>query len=207
MKRVLTFMVAVLVAFLLMLGPAQGVDNHSLTVDGVTYSPTKVTGGAVHYETPDVNPTTAFSERHTWEGNGSENLPCEGGIHWIDNENVLTVSHCLEVTPPETTTTTEAPPETTTTVPETTTTVPEVTTTTVTDPCDDGDCGTTSTTEPDVPTTTSPVPPTPTTTPPSAPPAPELPMTGPGETLMVIAAIGAFLVGTGALLLRFTRRA
>lgn len=110
--------------------------GYFLTVDGVTYQPSQESGPVRHYETPDVEPVEAFSDRHVWTGNGSELLPCPGGIHWIDNESLLTISHCLEVPPSTTTTTTTTEPPTTTTsttVPETTTTttVPETTTTTV----------------------------------------------------------------------------
>jgi len=132
---------------------------HELNVDGVTYAPSKLSGPTVHYETPDVNPTSAFSERHVWEGNGSENLPCEGGIHWIDNKNVLTISNCLEIPESTTTTTvvvtTTTVPPTTTTVPPTTTTIPETTTTTV---------QTTTTTTPSTTTSTTTVPESTTTT-------------------------------------------
>ncbi len=117
--------------------PALASGDHVLTVDGQEYSPTKVVGNAndptVHYETPDTNPGAAFTERHDWVGNGSEKLPCEFGIHWIDNANVLTISNCLEG---ETTTTTREDEETTTTTEDeksTTTTTQESTTTTVSD--------------------------------------------------------------------------
>lgn len=173
---------------------------HQLTVDGVTYSPTKVVGSGptVHYETPDSNPTEAFSERHQWVGNGSENLPCEGGIHWIDNKNLLTISHCLPgssttttSTPTTTssTTTTVAPttttsiPVTTTTAPVTTTTAPVPSTTTTTSP-------TTTTTEAST-TTTSTVPDTTTT--------PTLPETGIDVEASAKVALG--LIGLGCLAL------
>ena len=104
-------------------------DTATLVVDGTSYTSYKKSGSAYHFNTPDVNPQSAYVvDGHTWTGNGSEHLPCEFGIHWIHNKNVLTVSHCLDG-PDETTTTTTL--VTTTTVPETTTTVPETTTTTV----------------------------------------------------------------------------
>ena len=97
-----------------------------INVDGVEYQASKVTpGGTVHFETPDTNPVAAFTVRNVWVGNGSKQLPCPGGIHWIDNKNVLTISNCLEE---ETTTTTEQ--ETTTTTEQVTTTTGQVTTTT-----------------------------------------------------------------------------
>lgn len=126
-------------------------DGYFLIVDGNRYLPSEVSGPVRHYETPDTSPLEAYSDRHVWEGNGSEWLPCEGGIHWIDNANVLTVSHCLDVPPTTTTTTTEPPPTTTTT---TTTTQPPVTTTTA--PPTTTTSTTTTTTEPPATTTTLP---------------------------------------------------
>ncbi|RLB68245.1 MAG: hypothetical protein DRH08_01490 [Deltaproteobacteria bacterium] len=173
--------------------------DYLLTVDGVTYQPNKAVGEGptFHFNTPDVNPQAAFTDRHVWSGHGSENLPCEGGIHWIDNANVLTISHCLE-TPPETTTTTEPP--TTTTVPETTTTTgPPETTTTQPETS-------TTTSEPPGTTTTKPTPAETTTTIPevSTDIPEELPLTG--GSLALFAAIGTALLGLGALTLRATRR-
>ena len=141
-RRLLIAGAVVLLALALSAGLVASSDassDHVLNVDGTDYAPTKVVGSGptVHYETPDTNPAAAFSERHVWTGNGSENLPCEFGLHWIDNANVLTISNCLEgrttttTTEPEVTTTTE--PEVTTTIPDVTTTVPEDTTTTVPD--------------------------------------------------------------------------
>jgi hypothetical protein len=119
--------------------------THDLIVDGSTYQSYKESGSAIHWNTPDVNPTSAsFPERQQiWIGNsGSEHLPCEGGVHWISTENVLTVSHGLETPDTTTTTSTNVPTttieqtttttitETTTTVPGTNTTVPSSTTTT-----------------------------------------------------------------------------
>lgn len=105
-------------------GVAFGSEAPIITVDGVEYEATKVSGPTIHFETPDINPQAAFTARHVWSGkHGAEHLPCEGGIHWIDNKNLLTISHCLE----SPTTTTVVP--TTTTVPSTTTTTAETTTT------------------------------------------------------------------------------
>ncbi len=122
---------------------------HTLTVDGTVYAPTKIVGNGptVHYYTPGTTPSVAYTERHTWTGNGSGNLPCEGTLHWIDNANVLTISHCeyetgttttTVITPttttlPPTTTTTQVVVTTTTRPPTTTTTVPRTTSTTVVD--------------------------------------------------------------------------
>ena len=125
-----------------------------IVVDGVHYSASKVSGETVHYETPHTNPSSAYTDRNVWTGNGSELLPCEGGIHWIDNENLLTISHCL---PGETTTTTTSLPTTTTTVPPTTTTSTEPPSTTTTIP--------TSTTLPPTTSSTTTVPETTTTDP------------------------------------------
>ena len=162
-------------------------DSPTITVDGVTYSAVKVTpANTIHFETPDTNPSAAFTDRHVWEGHGSEYLPCDGGIHWIDNANVLTISHCLET---ETTTTTTAP-TTTTTVVETTTTTTTPTTTT--------SSPSTTTTAPV--TTSSSVPPTtepPTaTTPPSAPP-PTLPYTGLPDNASGLVLAGLALLSLG----------
>ena len=67
-----------------------------LNVDGNVYQPSQTSGPVRHYNTPDTNPGSAFSDRHTWNGvNGADNLPCPNGIHWVDNANLLTISHCL----------------------------------------------------------------------------------------------------------------
>lgn len=201
-------------------GTARATEVGPITVDGVEYAPSKVSGPTVHYETPDTDPQAAFTARHVWVGNGSDNLPCEGGIHWIDNKNVLTVSHCL---PTDTTTTTELPtttttePPTTTTVTEppttsstvtttvpasTTTTVPETTTssstsTTTTEASTTTSSSSTTTTAPPTTTTVQQI--TTTTT------LPELPATGPSETLSVVAVFGVLLATLGALTLRAVR--
>ena len=114
-----------------------------ITVDGIVYEATKVSGPVIHFETPGSNPQVAFTARNTWTGHGSENLPCNGGVHWIDNANVLTISNCLGGT--TTTTSTTVSPTTTlvtestttTSTTETTTTSPsDITTTTIQDePC------------------------------------------------------------------------
>ena len=140
---VIVLAVLVLVVLVVFAGTANGTGvENLLVVDGVAYEPTKVSGPTFHYETPDSNPTEAYLTghvyEHVWAGNGSEHLPCEGGIHWIANKNVLTVSHCLE-SPSSTTTT--VPPSTTTSVMETTTTTESPTTTTTQGP------STTTTTE------------------------------------------------------------
>lgn len=139
---------ALLLTLLITAAPALAAPTHQLTVDGTTYAPTKVTGGAVHYYTPaPPQPTAASSERHIWDPkHGAEHLPCTGRLHWIDNANLLTISHCEEA--PDVTTTTSEPPPTTTTVPQTTTSTTEPPVTTTTGPPD------TTTTEP--PTTTVP---------------------------------------------------
>jgi len=194
MKRTIAALAATVIAMSIGIGAAAATPEFLLDVDGVTYSPTKVVGNGptYHFETPDANPQAASTSRHTWSGHGSENLPCEGGIHWIDNENVLTISHCLE-TPPETTTTTEPPTTTTTEPPTTTTTEPATTTTTVPE--------TTTTTEPEETTTTLPA--TTTTIPEVETDIPEeLPFTGTGET-MALGLIGAALLGLGVLALRY----
>lgn len=202
-------MVATLVALALsltLMGTAGAVDNgDQLVVDGVKYSPTKITGGATHYNTPDVDPQVAYTERNTWVGNGSEHLPCEGGIHWIDNANVLTVSHCLETPPTTTTTVVETCPiadaidagwtpggdvpcgHGTTTVPETTT-VPVTTTTIVVE--------TSSTSITQVPPPSTQVPPPSTTVPPEPP---TLAVTGAGTWTAVLAGVAMLIVGSAAL--------
>ena len=158
-----------------MLVDAQANGGHTLTVDGTEYTPTKIVGSGptVHYFTPGVNSVgSAFTERHTWTGNGSGNLPCVGLLHWIDNANVLTISHCefengttttttqvTTTTTPEVTTTTQVVTTTTsTTQPTTTTTVPRTTSTTVegsTTTTTTGDGSTTSTTVTDESTTST----------------------------------------------------
>lgn len=189
---------ALLAAVFVVVTPANGSTPSDIVVDGVAYEATQVSGPVVHYETPTPNPVAASTERHTWDGiHGAENLPCEGGIHWIDNANLLTVSHCLEV--PTTTTTTE-PPTTTTTEPPTTTTT-EPTTTTTEAPTTTTIAPTTTTV---VPTTTTPetttteTPVTTTTTTPG-----ELPLTG--ANLGVLAIVGALMVLLGYATLRATR--
>ena len=177
---------SVVIAVLAVVIPGSAISGPDLTVDGVAYEPTKIVGQAydatVHYETPDTNPTVAFTDRHQWVGNGSELLPCQYGIHWIDNKNVLTISHCLEDPDEETTTsttqatTTSTPTSsstsssstsstsssttssTTSTSTSTTTTVPETTTSSST---------TTSTTEGTTTTTSGTTSTTTTTEPPS----------------------------------------
>jgi len=142
---------AVLVSGAALAAPPAPAPPKTLVVDGTSYSAYKVSGGASHFATPDTNPTAAYIiNGHVWTGNGSDNLPCANGIHWIDNANVLTVSHCLEAPPVTTTTiaTTTTLATTTTTAPVTTTTAPEVTTTTAPE--------VTTTTEPEVTTTTVP---------------------------------------------------
>lgn len=152
MRTSQTLIVASLVVGLLLfgflVGRATATSGPTLNVDGVEYSPTKIVGNGEthHYETPDTNPTAAFTDRNTWTGNGSENLPCEGGIHWIDNKNVLTISNCLET-------------ETTTTTVETTTTTEAVTTTTEEETTTTTEASTTSTTEQETTTTVVTVPP------------------------------------------------
>ena len=152
------------IVFLIFAPDADGLEPHELRVVGVKYAPTKVVGSGptVHYETSDlVHPNLSkltgsiWTERNVWTGNGSENLPCEGGIHWIDNKNVLTISHCLETPPPTTTTTTTPSTTTTTTAPPTTTSTTVATTTTSTS------------TPPEVTTTTEPPSVTTTTAPPT----------------------------------------
>lgn len=198
MIRLVSIFVATLVAFaFLMIGVsaavASGVDL--IWVDGNPHEATKISGPTLHFETPEAWPTAAYTVRNVWAGNGSENLPCPGGIHWIDNKNVLTISNCLEVpssttttipntstttTVPASTTTTTVNPTTTTTIPSTTTsTLPGETTTTVgVDCCLDPSCETVPTLCP-----------------------PELPKTG--AQLLYLFIIGAGLVLTGALLLRY----
>ena len=191
-------------------GEAEATPLPIITVDGNEYDAGPPYTSAIdHYYTPETNPTAAFTARHVWNGvNGADLLPCEGGIHWIDNENLLTISHCLEVTP-DTTTTTE-PSTTTTSVGETTTSTstPTVnTTTTTTDPATTTSSSTTtSTTDPttttssSTTTTTTPVtttvPPTTTTT------LPTLPKTGPNVplTYLGLLSFGAIVLGSATVI-------
>ena len=221
MIRLSPIIVAIAVAIVLVATAARA-DTPIIVVDGAEYQATKVTpSGVWHFETPDVFPRAAATVRHVWQGNGNDHLPCEGGIHWIDNDNLLTISHCLEVEePPSTTTppTTTPPPTTTTTSPPpsstTTTTTPETSTTTSTVP------PTTMVTTP-VPPSTS-VPPTtlpecrhtqnpegtcePTPTDPEPIPEPptELPMTG--IPLFPLVGLGFGMIALSAGLLRATSR-
>lgn len=177
LRAIRVALLLLLALFLLEVGmsTALGQEPPTITVDGVTYEATKISGPTIHFETPDTDPQEAFTARHVWEGHGSEHLPCEGGIHWIDNKNVLTISNCLDV--PVTTTTT-TPTSTTTTVPVTTTTTPE---------------STTSTTQPQT-----------TTTLPSTTTEPTLPYTGVDDTVpWAAAALG--LVSLGAVAVRAGR--
>lgn len=155
----------ILLAVLLVLSaqPSDASGTHQLTVDGIVYSPTQETGGAVHYFTPGTSPTTASTERHTWLGNGSEHLPCSGRLHWIDNVNLLVISHCEET---ETSTTTTTRPPVTSTTTSTTSTLPPTTSTTTLPPTTtttEVQRSTTTTTDPSGSTTT--VPPSSTTIP------------------------------------------
>jgi LPXTG-motif cell wall-anchored protein len=186
--------------------------DHTLTVNGQNYQSYKHSGDAIHWETPTPTVESAsFPERQqVWSDNGSEQLPCEGGIHWISNLNVLTVSHCLEAptttSTTTTTTTTTTLPETTTTLPETTTTLSETTTT----------LSETTTTAGDTTTTVAAVfPPTsaaPTSTvasggpvpPAAAPPAQNLPSTGSSSWALVFLALAA--LGSGVGLVHASRR-
>jgi hypothetical protein len=89
--------------------------THVLYVDGTPYNHTQESGPVIHFETGPIEggEDVTFPERdQVWEGNGSDNLPCEFGAHWVSNANLLTLSHCLD-----------GPDETTTTVPASTTTV------------------------------------------------------------------------------------
>lgn len=181
MKRQIAILATTITALLLIAAIAFGTATYQLTVDGQTYEPTKVVGDynfpTVHYETPDTDPQEAAAWRdwywQTWTGNGSDLLPCEFGIHWISNANVLTVSHCLDA---PTTTTTEGTTSTTST-PTTTTTEPTTTTSTTTTLPSES----TTTTVTSIPTTTSTVPVTTTepTTTTTAPPAPSTTTTTP----------------------------
>ena len=82
--------------------------THVLYVDGTPYNSTQESGPVIHFETGPIvgGEDVTFPERdQVWEGNGSDNLPCEFGAHWVSNDNLLTLSHCLEG-PDESTTTT-----------------------------------------------------------------------------------------------------
>lgn len=203
---IVAVVLAVMVAFA---GTARGdhrtPPENSLFVDTAVYLPTKVTpGGTYHYETPETNPNVAFLLNHVydhvWTGNGSEHLPCEGGIHWIANKNVLTISNCLS------TTTTTVPPTTTTTVGETTTTTESSTTTTTPTPTSSVPTPTTTVPPTSSSTTTSTPPPSTSTSQPTVPTTsgtpsetpPTLPHTGMEDQVpLVLTALG--LIGMGAL--------
>lgn len=197
---VIVVAVLVLVALVATAGTARGdhrtPPENSLFVDTAVYLPTKVTpGGTYHYETPETNPNVVFllnhEYDHVWTGNGSEHLPCEGGIHWIANKNVLTVSNCLDS--PSTTTTT-VPPSTTTSVMETTTTTESPTTTTTQGPSTTTTTGASTTTETSSPSTSTSVP----TGQPTVPDGPnELPYTGLEDAdALGLAGLAALLLGS-----------
>lgn len=206
---VIAVAVLVLVALVAFAGTADGAPQpNSLFVqeqgdtDGVVYLPTKITpGGTFHYETDNTNPSQAYLNNHVlgdlvWTGNGSEHLPCEGGIHWIANKNVLTISNCLEAPP----TTTTSPVETTTTTELSTTTTTPVASSTTTPETSS------TTTETTVPSTSTLPPPT---SPPTSPPVDqdgpsELPYTGLSRTTL-LALLAAGLVSVGSVL-AFTNR-
>jgi hypothetical protein len=81
-----------------------------IVVDGVSYGATHQSGPTCHYETPDIIPVSASTNRHNWDGiHGADNLPCVNGIHWIDNANLLTISNCLGSTTPTPVTPTPVP--------------------------------------------------------------------------------------------------
>lgn len=157
--------------------------SHTLVMNGVSYSSYKESGAAWHFNTPaGITPTSAsVAERNqTWTGNGSDNLPCPYGIHWISNNNVLTISHCLSST--DTSSTSSAP--STTSAPSTS--VAPSTTEHEGEECEDdhegddheGDHCATTTTE--APTTTAA--PTTTEAPTTLPPVTEPPTTQPPAT-------------------------
>lgn len=191
LKRLTITGIIALIIFVLS-GVAANATTPELNVDGTVYAPSQISGPTVHYETPDINPQAAFSDRHVWSGNGSEHLPCPAGIHWIDNKNVLTISHCLEGEPPSSTTTTVPP--TTTTSSSTTTTAPEVTTTTIASSTTTTTLDPTTTSSTSTPVTSSTVPtPCDETDPPTC-----LPHTGATETLIALAVAGLLTVVLGA---------
>jgi hypothetical protein len=73
--------------------------THVLYVDGTPYNHTQESGPVIHFETGPIEggEDVTFPERdQVWEGNGSDNLPCEFGAHWVSNANLLTLSHCLD---------------------------------------------------------------------------------------------------------------
>lgn len=140
LHRVLLGILIAAILIVVLAGTAHASTSHVLKVNGVEYTDTKVSGTAWHFETPaGVVPVLAsVAERsQTWTGNGSDNLPCPYGIHWISNENMLTISHCLDAsttttTAGSTTTTTPRSSSTTTTIHDdesTTTSIDESTTT------------------------------------------------------------------------------
>lgn len=225
MKRPLLFLVGFAIGAGLYVAPKALADSHVLVVDGVSYTSTKETpGGTISWETPDANPTSAlFAERNqTWDygGNGSDHLPCQYGIHWISNANVLTVSNCLEAPPststtstttttiaPSTSTSTTSTTSTTTTLPATTTTVieststsspsttsPESTSTSTTASTSTSSVASTSTptTQPTASSTTAPA----STSTSIAPVNQPLPKTGSREVIgQLLIALGVLLIG------------
>jgi len=210
--------VIVLVVVAIMFATQAQATTPTINVDGVEYQATQVSGPVWHFETPDVNPTAAFTDRNVWNGiNGAEWLPCEGGIHWIDNENLLTISHCLEggtTTTTSSTTTTSTTLESTTTTTTSSTTTTEATTTT-TDPTTTTSSSTTipkdtTTTTTILSTTLTTALPTTTTIAPTTtslvsetttvvPVTPELPKTGAPIGVLFAAGLGLVILGSLAI--------
>ncbi|MFO7548072.1 MAG: hypothetical protein R6X29_04255 [Acidimicrobiia bacterium] len=157
--------------------PASAEDPHILVVDGVEYDHAFETRGTIHWYTPGVDEVDeARYGDVVWDGQGSENLPCEGELHWVYSKvaKILVISECVPAAP---TTTPPAPPVTPPTTPPVTAppvtppTTPPVTTPPVTPPTPP------VTTPPVTPPTTPPVtipPVTPPTTPPTSAPGAEL---------------------------------
>jgi cobalamin biosynthesis Mg chelatase CobN len=212
--------------FLLVAGTARA-DEPFLNVDGNVYSPTQISGPTRHYETPDIDPTSAFSDRHVWTGNGSEHLPCPNGIHWIDNESVLTISHCLDGSTTTTTapsmtsssmpstsssmaTTSSTMASTTTSVDQSTTSTDQSTTTSVDQSTTSSADQSTTSTDPgtsttgQAPNTDATVSPTVVTSAPGEVDDEELPFTGFDSSVMV--GLAVLLTAVGAALLALTRR-
>jgi hypothetical protein len=87
--------------------------THILVVDGVAYESEFENEGTIHWYTPATDAVgEAYFGDVVWRGQGSENLPCEGELHWVYTKgaSLLVISECVPVAPTSTSTTKPTPP-------------------------------------------------------------------------------------------------
>src|SRR5262245_57536248 len=85
-----------------------GDTDHTIIVDGLPYPSYQESGDTWHFLSPGPTATSAsVPERgQVWNGiNGANFLPCDGNIHWVSNQNLLTISACIHPVPTTTTST------------------------------------------------------------------------------------------------------